>query len=81
LPPFLIFILLTRLLSLHFHSLFLPNPQRDPAIDLFSSSLQNITAELKEGLFNALSSGADLVSYEAFTDALTASETEAASTQ
>lgn len=49
--------------------------------DWWSSIDQNITAELKEGLFSALSSGPDLVTYEAFSDALNTSEVEAAATQ
>ena len=46
--------------------------------DWWSSIDQNISAELKEGLFNALASGPDLVTYKAFSDALNKSESEAA---
>uniref|UniRef100_A0A7S0VPC3 RIIa domain-containing protein n=1 Tax=Hemiselmis tepida TaxID=464990 RepID=A0A7S0VPC3_9CRYP len=47
--------------------------------DWWSSIDQAISAELKEGLFNSLSSGPDMVSYEAFLDALGKAEAETAS--
>mmetsp|Transcript_1208 Transcript_1208/g.2611 ORF Transcript_1208/g.2611 Transcript_1208/m.2611 type:complete len:218 (+) Transcript_1208:48-701(+) len=43
--------------------------------DWWSSIDQAISAELKEGLFTALAAGPEMVTYEAFLDALSAAET------